>query len=117
MEASMIQAGSTYWPSWRASAHALALAVALGALEARAETQILSVPGVPVDVQVWRPGVFSVATTTSAVLFSNGTPIHTQSVPSGVVSTWLGPGNCFVWLDHAALSGRGGLCRGQLQLR
>ncbi|HET9450201.1 MAG TPA: hypothetical protein VFO83_04940, partial [Aggregicoccus sp.] len=68
----------------------------LSAGAAHADWRALAVAGTPTDVELWRPGVFSVSTTSQAVLFENG--VVTQSVPGESVGTLLTPDGCLLSL-------------------
>ena len=61
---------------------------------ASAEVDFVVVPGFPKYVDVWRPGVYSVSTTTTVELWDNGT--KTGELPGGdAQSTFLSPSGCF----------------------
>ena len=49
----------------------------LAASTAHADWRALAVTGTPTDVEVWQSGLFSVSTTSQAVLVSNGAVVQT----------------------------------------
>lgn len=110
----MLQPCSTYRPSGLARVWALALL--LGAAPAAASWSTASVEGTPIDVQVWSPRTFSVATSTQVAIFDvddSTTPptvVRRFSQGPGAVSTWLGPDGCFAWVDALGNLGSNGSC-------
>ncbi|HYH99576.1 MYXO-CTERM sorting domain-containing protein [Hyalangium sp.] len=102
----MSQTGSTSeqnWPTrWRPRLRlALIVGVLLGAItpSARAGWSVRSVQGVPNDVEVWDPSLFSVSTSTGAWLLStDGTTLASiPSVPPRYPSgTYRMSGGCFL---------------------
>ncbi|MBF5044221.1 hypothetical protein FGE12_17620 [Aggregicoccus sp. 17bor-14] len=70
----------------------------LAAGTAHADWRALAVAGTPTDVEVWRPGVFSVSTTSQAVLVVNGAV--TQTVAGESLGTLLTPDGCLLSLQR-----------------
>lgn len=110
----MVQPRSTHRPSGLARVWALVLL--LGAAPAVASWATASVEGVPTDVQVWGPRTFTVATTMQVAIFdvddstSPPTVVRRFSQGPGAVSTWLGPGGCFAWVEGLGNLGSNGSC-------
>ncbi|WP_224360726.1 MYXO-CTERM sorting domain-containing protein [Hyalangium versicolor] len=62
---------------------------------AHADWEVKTVQGTPNDVQVWAPGVYSVATTSGGYLFQGGGVSNTDPVASSVMGTRLKGNGCF----------------------
>lgn len=79
---------------------AIVFSLCLGvATAASAEWAQVDVPGVPLAVDVWRPGVFSVGTTGGVQLWENG------NVPGNILTltargSFLGPSSCLVAVNR-----------------
>jgi MYXO-CTERM domain-containing protein len=110
----MSRTGSTYarrWPiSWSLQlGRALGIALLLAAGTAAPATwEVKDVPGIPNDVRVWAPGVFSVSTTQGAYLFRADGTMVTAPVPGPftAVGTYLSSGGCFMafWNSNTVTS-------------
>ena len=70
----------------------------LAASTAHADWRALAVTGTPTDVEVWQPGLFSVSTTSQAVLVSNGAVV--QTVAGESIGTLLSPAGCLLSLQR-----------------
>ena len=85
------------------------LSCVLFAASAHAEWRDAGVAGTPRDVQVWRPGDYSVSTQLKARLFqADG---GTQVVPGDSAGTWLTPEGCLVSVSRSGSTLQGAGCQ------